>query len=84
MEEYLLRRTGKLKARKIELQQEWQHFRILSRYTIMPYLDKIDKGKPLDKLVPDIYEEIKEEKGLKARYARMKQQAIKLGILNKD
>ena len=76
----MLRRSGKAKARRIELQQDFQHFRILARYTVMPYLGKLDKDKSLDKLVPDIYDD-KPEGDLKNRYQSIKEKYQQLGIL---
>lgn len=70
-------------ARRTELQQEFQHFRVLAKYSIMPYLGATEKRKSMDALVPDIYSDgIKHEPGLEARAKRLKELAFKLGVLN--
>lgn len=80
--EYLLKRKGAIKMRRRELQQEFQHFRLLAYYVIAPYLPAKDKKKSLDKLIPDIYEEPEPEKDVKETYLSIKERLRKAGLLN--
>ena len=55
--EYVLKRNGKIKARKMELRQNFQSTQILAYYTILPWLDKKDGRKKIDELIPNIYDD---------------------------
>lgn len=59
--EYMYLKRGVRKARKKELQEDFLHIRIQAYYSILPYLDKKDRKKTIDQLIPDIYAEKKEE-----------------------
>lgn len=80
LEEFMLRRSGVIKARRMELQQDFQHIRILASYMITPYLNKKDKDKTLDQLVPDIYDCTPKESP-KSVLERVTEKYKKLGIL---
>ena len=85
LNDYVQRRKGRIAARRVELQQEFQHFRVLAKYAIMPYLGATEKRKSMDALVPDIYSEgIRHEPGLEEKAKRLKALAFKLGVLNQN
>lgn len=57
------------------MQEDFQHIRIQAYYSILPYLDKKDRKKTIDQLIPDIYEPTKEKpkldyKALLERYQK--------------
>jgi hypothetical protein len=79
--EYLQMRDGKVKARHRELKQNFQHTQILAYYMILPYLEKKDRHKKIDELIPNIYDD-KPAKvvSLKEQYERIQQKYA--GIAN--
>lgn len=83
-DEYILRRKGLKEKRQRELRQEYQHMRMLIYYMIetAPYVTKSTKRQPLDKLVPDIYDD-KPAKviNLKDRYNLLLERLEKAGML---
>lgn len=55
--DYLIKRTGMVKAQKRNLRLQFQHVQIAAYYTILPYLDKKDRHKKIDELIPNIYDD---------------------------
>lgn len=79
--EYLLMRSGKVKARLRELKQEFQHVQIICYYMILPWLEKKDRNKKIDELIPNIYDDNPTKVvSLKEHYERIQKRYA--GILN--
>lgn len=79
MMEYVYLKRGVRKARRKELQEDFLHVRMQAYYSILPYLDKKDRKKTIDQLIPDIYSEKKE--GPKMTYKDLIEKYKKAGAL---
>lgn len=55
--DYLLKRAGMVKAQRRNLKLQFQHVQIAAYYTILPYLEKKDRRKKIDELIPNIYDD---------------------------
>lgn len=82
LDEYLLRRDGLHEKRKTELRELYSHTQMLAYYTVSPYLQKRDKNKPISDIIPNIYEERKEQPSEKEKYAKLIQKYKEQGLLN--
>lgn len=78
--EYMCLKQGRRKARRKQLQEDFQHVRIQAYYAILPYLEKKDKKKGIDQLIPDIYEPQKAIK--KPSYQDLMERYKKAGAFN--
>lgn len=81
LNEFILRREGLHEKRKRELREEYQHTRILAYHVIAPYLDKSAKRKPINEIIPDIYDDNPAKViSLKDRYKNLLSRYEKAGI----
>lgn len=65
----------------MELRQNFQSTQILAYYTLLPWLDKKDRRKKIDELIPNIYDdEPTKVVSLKEHYERLQKKYA--GIIN--
>jgi hypothetical protein len=83
LREFILRRKGLHEARRKQLREDYQHTRILAYHMILPYLDKSAKRKPIDQIVPDLYDDDNPAKviSLKDRYKELLEKYEKAGVM---
>lgn len=69
-------------ARRKQLREDYQHTRVLAYHIILPYLDKSAKRKPIDQIVPDLYDDNPAKViSLKDRYKELKNRYKKAGLI---
>jgi hypothetical protein len=56
LQEYIQRRDGYYAHRRDTMHAEFQHFRVVAYWSVYPDLTKAAQSKPMDKIIPDIYE----------------------------
>lgn len=56
LECYLIKRDGFYNNRRIQLQTEFQHVRLLCYFSVWPHLTKAAQKKPYTEIIPDLYE----------------------------
>lgn len=79
--EYLLRREGMQLRRRRELQEDYRHVQMLAYYSILPWLPQAARKKPIDEIVPNLYEERKSGDA-KQRYKNLFEQYRQAGLIN--
>jgi hypothetical protein len=82
LDEYISRREGLYEKRKSELREIYTHVQMLAYYSVSPYLSKSDKKKPINDIIPNIYEEQKPKPSAKEAYKKLIDQYKAQGLLN--
>jgi hypothetical protein len=60
----------------------YMHVQMLAYYSVSPYLSKSDKKKPINDIIPNIYEEQKPKPSAKEAYKKLIEQYKAQGLLN--
>lgn len=68
--------------RKADMQELYQHIRMLAYYSLIPHLTKSAKNKPIDEIIPDIYEPKKEKPSDRETYDKLIEKYKRAGLLN--
>lgn len=82
LDEYILRREGLHDKRKSELRELYVHAQMLAYYSVSPYLSKSDKKKPINDIIPNIYEEPKAKPSKREEYNKLIETYKAQGLLN--